>query len=106
MPAKIETPLGFLAWRLVWHHRTGRRCRNISAAFPSWVSNRNRLQLKTNDSGTRRKFPPYSRAAATAFHRLPVRGVSCDCGRRHASLQLAACEGELLPSRCKSRKVV
>src|SRR5208282_2741731 len=34
------------------------------------------------DSGWRRKIPPYSRAAATAFHRLPVRGVSGDCGRR------------------------
>ena len=34
-------------------------------------------------------FPPYSRAAATDFHRLPVRGVSCDCGRRSAMAERA-----------------
>jgi hypothetical protein len=38
--------------------------------------------LLLKDSGLRRTIPPYSRAAATAFHRLPVRGVSGGCGRR------------------------
>ena len=42
-----------------------------------------RSAIRCSDSGCAPKnSPPYSRAAATAFHRLPVRGVSGDCGRR------------------------
>jgi len=43
-----------------------------------------------SDSGARLKIPPYSRAAATVFHRLPVRGVSGDCGRRRENSTRAA----------------
>jgi hypothetical protein len=39
-----------------------------------------------------RQFPPYSRAAATVFHRLPVHGVSVIVnGARNLRKTLAAC---------------
>jgi hypothetical protein len=44
--------------------------------LPIAASNCNSRQFKANDSGTLRNSPLYSRAAATDFHRLPVRGVS------------------------------
>jgi len=40
----------------------------------------------SKNSGVRRKNPPYSRASATALHRLPMRGVSGDCERCREAL--------------------
>jgi len=64
-------------------------CRNLTAtirwnpasARPSHPSLRV-TGIACRDSSIRtvvraKNSPPYSRAAATAFHRLPVRGVSC-----------------------------
>jgi len=69
---------------------------DISAAFPS----RPRIATRSNSNPTtvaRAEISPlYSRAAATDFHRLPVRGVSVLWTALHL-LHLAAC-GIWLPS--------
>jgi hypothetical protein len=64
---------------------------SLSAAFPF------RRQFVGYESACEtvvraRQFPPYSRAAATAFHRLPVHGVSVIVnGARNLRKTQAAC---------------
>ena len=62
-----------------WLGGSLRSDRNGGAVFPSGseslATRRPRQWLAPNSS------PPYSRAAATAFHRLPVHEVSGECGR-------------------------
>jgi len=65
----IETPP--VSWLGEWPRDIG------AAARPSRRGTESH-RFAARTSGTRQKtFSPYSRAAATAFHRLPVRGVSC-----------------------------
>src|SRR5579862_3287238 len=65
---RIETP------PVSWLGELSRYIRDPSAAFPS----RHRISIDSLAGPVARaeKLPPYSRAAATVFHRLPVRGVS------------------------------
>jgi len=88
---RIETPpvswLGGLSGWSLWQRKWDP---GSSAAFPSFARNRGLLRFFASDSGARWKSPPYSRAAATVFHRLPVRGVSGDCVRRGENSRRAA----------------
>jgi hypothetical protein len=72
---------------------------SASAAWPSQpVSESGRFTGKSVASAE--NFPPYSRAAATAFHRLPVHGISGDCLRRR---RFAATARRCKSSPAKSR---
>jgi len=76
---------------------------DISAAFPSLL----RIAIPCNPKPTTvaraENSPLYSRAAATDFHRLPVRGVSVLWTALHL-LHLAAC-GIWLPSSAMLKKI-
>ena len=94
-PLPLARELKVVPMRTHEHARAGLRLRRSPglAACPKCVGLRRGLPnpdygdlpiLSLTDSGRAEELPPYSRAAATDFHRLPVRGVSGDCGRRRS----------------------
>lgn len=58
----------------------------LCAAFPPW--RRIETIRRAGQWHAPQTSSPYSRAAATDFHRLPVRGVSCDCLRDRDNLRI------------------
>lgn len=62
-----------------WLWRFNSAFEKICAAFPPW--RRIATIRRAGQWPAPQTSSPYSRAAATDFHRLPVRGVSCGCLR-------------------------